>query len=238
MGSEMCIRDRFWSKSGIDDRTLADLRLKVDGKLDRSDEMKSIYRRILKNEHAAVEQSGQGNRHPYPLVGYEEYDDIYPEEGEYDDDEGYGFWTDDGYFLEVDYDTGAETYYDPDDGVYYEEGDNGEWYESEYQDDDWFDNYKAGKSKKGKGKGQDSNKGKGPPSGGSPPKGNGKQPHGKQCTECGSKFHDSAHCPMNRNSGQQSSQNSSSSQHHQTPEQQSQVQELAAEPSEGVEGQD
>ena len=29
----------FWSKAGIDDRTLADLRLKVDGKLDRYGEM-------------------------------------------------------------------------------------------------------------------------------------------------------------------------------------------------------
>ena len=218
----------FWSKAGIDDRTLADLRLKVDGKLDRSDEMKSIYRRILKNEHAAAEQSGQGNRHPYPLVGYEDYDyDDYPviineADGEYDDDYGFGYWTDDGYFLEYDYEYEAETYYDPEGDVYYEEGQDGEWYEMDcdHSAEDWSDTYKASKGKKGKGKGHDS-KGKGSSSsGGNPSKGGGKQPHGRQCTECGSKFHDSAHCPMHRNSGQQqSSQNSSAGQHHQAPEQ-------------------
>ena len=83
----------FWSKAGIDDRTLSDLRLKVDGKLDRSDEMKSIYRRILKNEHAAVEQSGQGNRQPYPLVGYEDEYWLDEQDGQYDDDHGFGYWT-------------------------------------------------------------------------------------------------------------------------------------------------
>ena len=158
----------------------------------------------MKNEHAAAEQSGQGNRHPYPLVGYEDYDyDDYPviineADGEYDDDYGFGYWADDGYFLEYDYEYEAETYYDPEGDVYYEEGQDGEWYEMDcdHSAEDWSDTYKASKGKKGKGKGHDS-KGKGSSSsGGTPSKGGGKQPHGKQCTECGSKFHDSAHCPM------------------------------------------
>ena len=38
----------FWSKAGIDDRTLADLRLKVDSKLDRYGEMTSIYKKNIK----------------------------------------------------------------------------------------------------------------------------------------------------------------------------------------------
>ena len=186
----------FWSKSGIDERTMSELRLKVNGDLKRWDEMRSIFHRMLKSD--AATDSLAKNKSPYPLL----YAD---DEDSYETATGFGYWTEDGYYYEFDtiqnrgwlYDEGSNTYYDADDGEDSssssgsdddEDPDDEEdpEEEQEYQADANSENYK-GKQSKGKGKG---NK-----------KGGGKQPKGAQCTRCGSKFHSTDQCPMNQDSG-------------------------------------
>ena len=53
----------YWSKAGVDDSTVADLRLKVDGDLTRYREMITLYKRIVKNEESATNIP----KTPYPL---------------------------------------------------------------------------------------------------------------------------------------------------------------------------
>ena len=91
----------FWSKSGIDERTLSELRLKVNGDLKRWDEMRSVFHRMLKSD--AATDSLAKNKSPYPLL----YAD---DEDSYESPSGFGYWTEDGYYYEFDSISGRGTY--------------------------------------------------------------------------------------------------------------------------------
>ena len=126
----------------------------------------------MQNEEAAHNQNK--TKQPYPLL-FEDYSD---KQG------SVGYWTEDGYFYEYDAMLDAASYYDPESDMYYEDYDDYED-DNEYTDAGYDDYWQKGKGKsKDKGKGSF---GKG-----------GKQPKGAQCTQCGSKFHKTEDCPMQR----------------------------------------
>ena len=162
----------FWSKSGVDDKLIADLRLKVNGDLTRYREMISLHKRILNNEKAAADTSRSKN--PFKLM--------HGVDDEYDDEHGFGYWTDDGYYYEYDYYYDCASYYDPHDDVYYDADDDDDDDSHYDQQDDIEHEYKGKDAGKGKYKHR---------------KG-GKRSKGSQCTSCGSKFHDASECPLNR----------------------------------------
>lgn len=158
----------YWSKSGVNEKLIADLRLKVDGDLTRFRDMISLHKRILQNEEAALNQNK--SKQPYVLL-HEDYDDEYG---------NCGYWTEDGYFYEYDAFVDKATYYDPDADCYYDDYDDYNEYEP-------FDEYSEEYWQKGKGKGKKPSFGTG--------KG-GKQAQGAQCIKCGSRFHKSEDCPV------------------------------------------
>ena len=94
----------FWSKSNLSDRSLADLRLKVDGDLTRWQEMARLWLKAQKNEDAASDQA-RGYK-SYKADSYWEDFDQGWEHDEYDDhDYPYDaeqYW--ESYTYEEDYD--------------------------------------------------------------------------------------------------------------------------------------
>ena len=128
----------FWSRTNLPDRTIADLRLKVDGDLTRWRHMIGLQLKITKNEFASREQAkdyrGTYNldasvtsRNPMVDTSHAashfditdhcdlDYADNYWEDDLYDDDEHYDedyddhYYDDDYYYTDENYD---ETYYD------------------------------------------------------------------------------------------------------------------------------
>ena len=149
----------FWTNAGVSEAVIADLRLKVNGDLNRWREMVSLQQRISKNESAARDQD-RGYRKSIPSY----YGDDHHEEDDYDYDYDHDtYWGED-----YDYDYDAE-------------------HESTYQDHFGGKKGKKGKHSKGNHDYQRSS---------SP--GKGKQPYGDQCTTCGSKYHRTADCPVEK----------------------------------------
>ena len=177
----------FFSRSGIPERQLADLRLKVGGDLTRYREMIALQMKISKNESASYDQS-QGYKQYNTRTGEEEYD-----EDDWNYDEEYWNEEDDWY----DYDSGREWTEED----YYDDQEDDDWQE-DYPDDHGEDygDYYGGKGKKYGGKSR-RGKGYGEQPHGQSNKGKGKRPSGSQCTECGSKWHATEHCPMKTDSG-------------------------------------
>ena len=64
----------FWSRSNIHDKQISDLRLKVNGDLNRFRDMVRIQMRISKNEHASEEQAA-GYKRTYRGIDYADDDD-------------------------------------------------------------------------------------------------------------------------------------------------------------------
>ena len=157
----------LFSRCDLPDNTLADLRLKVNGDLNRFDDMVRVMGKISKNEDAARDQRR----------GYKDFPSSYygghGEDGWHEDD-----WY--GDYGETYYDASSEYWYEDewDDEAYYD-ADDGSWWEDSYPQGDDAEAYKGGKS-----------------SGKSQPAWKGKKGAGKQCTGCGSKFHDTSTCPL------------------------------------------
>ena len=178
----------YWSQSGVDDDTVADLRLKVNGDMTRYREMISLHKRTMKSEDAV--RAHHRGKHSFPLLHSME---------EYEDESGnYGHFLTDNMFYEYDSHWNCGTYYDVDGNTYHEDY-NGTWHDEE--DEEYDESEDVHWQDKGKGK----SKGKG--------KKGGKMPLGEQCTECGSKYHGTSNCPMLRRDGDQQSGKGYSSDH-------------------------
>ena len=108
----------FWSRTNYSDKSIADLRLKVNGDLNRWREMVHLQLKISKNEQASLEQhTGYRNYYDgYSTADYDEqYDDWYDEYDENYDEDWYGY--DDYYGWDYDYDDDGWNY-STDDGSY------------------------------------------------------------------------------------------------------------------------
>ena len=177
--SDPCKAYIFFSQSNLDERTVYDLRLKVNGDLNRFREMIQLQIRLTKND-AAINDQSRGYRRFISRPS-----DHFALDDDYEVDE-YGYWGEE--------DT-EEDWYDDEPDWYYMDGE-----EEQY----WLDNcdydqyYEKGKGKKGKGKWKGQGKYDRPLSSTGAPssKGKGKQPVGNQCTVCGSKFHSPQDCPL------------------------------------------
>ena len=185
----------FWSRTTLPDRAIAELRLKVDGDLNRHRDMISLHLRITKNEFAAREQS-KDYRGTYntdldegrvlsgnPALHDSAHHDPTYDSAWYEDD-----W-DENYDYDEEYD--EDYWYDYDDYDY-----------DEYYDETYYDDYYGGK--KGK---KHSKHGK-PDKNTTPGKGKfgGKLPISEGCTHCGSRWHKTQDCPIGDKSGKPSAE--------------------------------
>ena len=84
----------YFSQSGIEDKMLAELKLKVNGDLTRGREIMSLYKKIVKADETA-HSSGPHHKSPYPLYPADSCEGFY----EYNDDST-GDWVHDDYFYE------------------------------------------------------------------------------------------------------------------------------------------
>lgn len=189
----------FFSRAGLTEKQMSDLKLKVDGDLSRFRDMIRLHLKVSKNEEA-ITDAGRG----YPNQGFYQKDGVEFSEP----------WKEDAYnsFYSGMFGSGTqgvyfdgETWWDWDSLEMDRQADWDAWHanggqDPEYPIDEWYydeynDCYQRHDAYWGK-KGKKGSKGK--PSG--KPGGGGKQQTGSQCTNCGSKWHSDGQCPMPKDS--------------------------------------
>ena len=177
--SDPCKAYIFFSQSNLDECTVYDPRLKVNGDLYRFREMIQLQIRLTKND-AAISDQARGYRRFISRPS-----DHFALDDDYDIDE-YGYWGEENT---------EDDWYDDEPDWYYMDGEEEQYWLDNFDYDQY---YEKGKGKKGRGKWKGQGKHDGPSSSTGAPfnKGKGKQPVGKQCTVCGSKFHSPQDCPL------------------------------------------
>ena len=182
--NDICKTFMFFSRSGLNDKQLADLRLKVNGDLTRFNDMVRLQNKITKNELASQDQQQGYRGYGYQSNHHDDDHTDYYDGWEYPDDDSW-YWDD--YYGDWFYDDGTDYYattYEDDSWDYDGDPNWEEEYDYNNNAEPTDENSEQYKGSKGKGKG----------------KGKGKKPEGDQCTKCGSKYHNSDHCPLNEGS--------------------------------------
>ena len=115
--NDICKTFMFFSRSGLNDKQLADLRLKVNGDLTRFNDMVRLQNKITKNELASQDQQQGYRGYGYQSNHHDDDHTDYYDDGWHIPDDDSWYWDD--YYGDWFYDDGTD------------------YYDNNYEDDSW-----------------------------------------------------------------------------------------------------